>query len=63
MTEASVAYKNVPGNYYDKYHTRNPIARYLMDGFLGSFHELTDVAHMRLAVRRQSFAAASRSWL
>ena len=28
------------GNYYDKYHTRNPLARYLMHGFLESFDAL-----------------------
>jgi 2-polyprenyl-3-methyl-5-hydroxy-6-metoxy-1,4-benzoquinol methylase len=28
------------GNYYDKYHTRNPIARALMQGFLRSFDAL-----------------------
>lgn len=28
------------GNYYDKYGTKNPIARYLMDGFLRSFDHL-----------------------
>lgn len=28
------------GNYYDKYGTRNPIARALMRNFLGSFEEL-----------------------
>src|ERR1700761_4009985 len=28
------------GNYYDKYRTRNPIARWLMDGFLSSFDTL-----------------------
>lgn len=28
------------GNYYDKYHTRNPLARWLVDGFLRSFEEL-----------------------
>ena len=28
------------GNYYDKYGTRNPIARYLMSGFLSSFEQL-----------------------
>lgn len=28
------------GNYYDKYGTRNPIARALMRGFLSSFDEL-----------------------
>lgn len=32
---------NVAGNYYDKYHARNPIARYLMDNFLASFDRLT----------------------
>lgn len=28
------------GNYYDKYNTRNPIARWLMHGFLHAFDEL-----------------------
>jgi len=28
------------GNYYDKYRTRNPVARALMSGFLGTFEEL-----------------------
>lgn len=28
------------GNYYDKYHTRNPIARHLMRGFLEAFDAL-----------------------
>lgn len=31
---------NVVGNVYDKYGTKNPIARYLMDGFLGAVTEL-----------------------
>ena len=30
------------GNYYDKYHTRNPIARALMSGFLRSFDSLVE---------------------
>lgn len=30
------------GNYYDKYHTRNPISRWLMNGFLESFDALLD---------------------
>lgn len=42
MTETTPAYDNIPGNYYDKYNTRNPIARYLMNGFLASFDELTE---------------------
>jgi 2-polyprenyl-3-methyl-5-hydroxy-6-metoxy-1,4-benzoquinol methylase len=28
------------GNYYDKYYTRNPIARYLMRGFIDAFDSL-----------------------
>jgi 2-polyprenyl-3-methyl-5-hydroxy-6-metoxy-1,4-benzoquinol methylase len=28
------------GNYYDKYRTRNPVARALMSGFLGAFDSL-----------------------
>lgn len=30
------------GNYYDKYHTKNPIARWLMNGFLESFDALVE---------------------
>lgn len=33
---------NVPGNYYDKYHTKNPIARLLMNGFIGSLKNCLD---------------------
>lgn len=32
------------GNFYDKYNTRNPIARKLMQGFLQGFSELTELA-------------------
>ncbi|RUV36820.1 methyltransferase domain-containing protein [Mesorhizobium sp. M7A.F.Ca.MR.148.00.0.0] len=49
MNEARAAYDNVPGNYYDKYNTRNPIARYLMDGFLSSFDMLTAKTGVRNA--------------
>ncbi len=41
MQNQSDIYDNVPGNFYDKYNTRNPISRYLMQGFLSSFDELT----------------------
>ena len=51
MTEMSVRYDNVPGNFYDKYNTRNPIARYLMNGFLGSFDELTEKTNTRVLIR------------
>ena len=34
----------VAGNVYDKYHTRNPVARRLMDGFLQSFDALLQLA-------------------
>ncbi len=30
----------ITGNYYDKYHSRNPLSRMLMAGFLRSFDEL-----------------------
>lgn len=33
---------NVPGNYYDKYHTKNPIARALMKGFYDSLNNSLD---------------------
>lgn len=49
MTETPPIYKNVPGNHYDKYNTRNPVARYLMRGFLDSFDELTEKAGTRCA--------------
>ncbi len=32
------------GNVYDKYHTRNPVAGWLMRGFLDAFSELVDVS-------------------
>jgi 2-polyprenyl-3-methyl-5-hydroxy-6-metoxy-1,4-benzoquinol methylase len=32
------------GNFYDKYNTRNPVARALMQGFLRSFGDLTALA-------------------
>ena len=38
------------GNYYDKYHTRNPIARWLVSGFLRSFEELAKLQPERQAV-------------
>lgn len=34
------ASNNIVGNVYDKYGTRNPLARYLMRGFLGAVTEL-----------------------
>ena len=37
---AVAAYDNVGGNAYDKYATRNPIARHLMNGFLAAFDTL-----------------------
>ncbi len=33
--------ENIVGNHYDKYGTRNPIARWLMSGFLGAGSELS----------------------
>jgi 2-polyprenyl-3-methyl-5-hydroxy-6-metoxy-1,4-benzoquinol methylase len=35
------------GNYYDKYNTRNPIARKLMDGFMRSFDDLVSQSGIR----------------
>ncbi|QPC86943.1 methyltransferase domain-containing protein [Mesorhizobium sp. NBSH29] len=49
MTETRTAYENVAGNFYDKYNTKNPVARYLMDGFLASFDNLTAKTGMRNA--------------
>lgn len=41
-TPASAAAIQPAGNYYDKYGTRNPLARALMRGFLGAFEGLLD---------------------
>jgi 2-polyprenyl-3-methyl-5-hydroxy-6-metoxy-1,4-benzoquinol methylase len=38
------------GIYYDKYHTRNPVARWLMKGFLDSFDSLCCKAGVERAV-------------
>ena len=38
------------GNYYDKYNTRNPIARRLMAGFLGAFDALAQQAAVGAAL-------------
>lgn len=35
-------YKNIPGNYFDKYHTKNPIARTLMNGFYRELNQNLD---------------------
>jgi len=35
-------YENVAGNHYDKYNSKNPIAAYLVSGFLRNFLELVD---------------------
>lgn len=35
------------GNYYDKYNTRNPIARRLMEGFLATFDRLSELSQAR----------------
>jgi 2-polyprenyl-3-methyl-5-hydroxy-6-metoxy-1,4-benzoquinol methylase len=40
---------NIGGNYYDKYHARNPIARRLMAGFLDAFDELSQSVPVRTA--------------
>lgn len=39
-----------PGNFYDKYHTRNPIARRLMAGFLRHFLALARAQPERRAI-------------
>lgn len=40
-------YDNVAGNHYDKYNTKNPIAAYLVGGFLKNFLELVDDTQAR----------------
>ncbi len=42
-------YGNVAGNTYNKYHSANPIARALMNGFLGAFDRLSARAAPRTA--------------
>lgn len=42
-------YDNVSGNYYDKYHSSNPIARALMNGFFGAFDVLAAQSGARSA--------------
>ena len=50
MSAVSVgAYDNVAGNAYDKYHSANPIARRLMNGFLDAFDALAAEAQPRTA--------------
>ncbi len=46
---ARPAYENVSGNYCDKYNTKNPVARWLMDGFFRSFDALVAKACVRKA--------------
>jgi 2-polyprenyl-3-methyl-5-hydroxy-6-metoxy-1,4-benzoquinol methylase len=41
------AYENVAGNYYDKYNSRNPIARYLVAAFLRQFVALAALTGVR----------------
>ena len=43
VSERSAPDDLVAGNVYDKYHTVNPIARFLMNGFMGAFDQLLDV--------------------
>lgn len=38
------------GNFYDKYHTRNPIARWLVGGFLRDFLALAELQPERIAI-------------
>ena len=42
MIDASPKVVQPAGNYYDKYNTRNPIARRLMNGFLAAFESLVE---------------------
>lgn len=39
----------IGGNVYDKYHTRNRVARHLMDGYLRAFDELSSRVDYRTA--------------
>ena len=44
MVDSAAGNECVAGNYYDKYGTRNPIARYLMSGFTSDLDELAAVS-------------------
>ena len=67
-TTALHDYANVAGNHYDKYNTRNPVARALMNGFLAAFDELTASVGVRSAYEagcgegHLSMRLADRGW-
>jgi ubiquinone/menaquinone biosynthesis C-methylase UbiE len=67
--DAAFAGTNVVGNFYDKYGTRNPVARLLMRGFLAAVRELYVDARARTVLEvgcgeghlaQVLFASASR---
>ena len=35
------------GNYYDKYHSTNPIVKWMMKGFMNSIRELLEATEIR----------------
>ena len=41
--------QNVGGNFYNKYESKNPIAKWLMQGFLSAFDELSAVGNPKTA--------------
>ncbi|MFN3990499.1 MAG: class I SAM-dependent methyltransferase [Erythrobacter sp.] len=47
--ETLTDYGNVAGNHYDKYASKNPIARALMNGFFGAFDALSGQTGARTA--------------
>lgn len=47
LDDRPLSYDNVAGNYYDKYNAKNPIARWLMRGFLSAFDELITLSKAR----------------
>lgn len=53
-------YHNVPGNFEDKYNTKNPIAKVLMNGFLRSFRDLLE---MNVEVKTILEAGAGEGYL
>jgi 2-polyprenyl-3-methyl-5-hydroxy-6-metoxy-1,4-benzoquinol methylase len=48
-SNTNLGYENIGGNYYDKYGSRNPIARALMNGFLCAFDELSGESRAKTA--------------
>src|SRR5262245_54513602 len=47
MVQQVYDYRNVGGNYFDKYNDPNPLVRLVMQGFLGAFDEFVSMTGAR----------------